>query len=132
MTAPTVRIGDIAQQIRGVTFDKSESRTTPSPGYLPVLRAGNIRDAGLSFDDLVYVPVGRIRDKQLLRRNDVVVAASSGSLDVVGKAARSLGDYARCLAVSASAAAAASSSLGHTIMYASRPAAMTASSSVTA
>src|SRR5207253_481292 len=60
---------------------------------LPVLRAGNITDEGLVFDDLIFVPAHRISEKQKIRRHDVVIAASSGSLDVVGKAAPALADY---------------------------------------
>jgi type I restriction enzyme S subunit len=58
-----------------------------------VLRAGNITDNGLVFGDLVYVPAERVASKQRIRRHDVVVAASSGSLDVVGKAAPALADF---------------------------------------
>lgn len=93
MTGPLVRVGDIAEQIRGVTFAKPESVTEPTAGYVPVLRAGNIQETGLDFGDLVYVPADRVRDKQRVRENDVVIAASSGSLDVVGKAARSLANF---------------------------------------
>lgn len=62
-------------------------------GYLPVLRSNNITDDGLKFDDLVYVREDRISPKQKLQQGDVVVAASSGSLDVVGKAADVRGEF---------------------------------------
>jgi type I restriction enzyme S subunit len=87
------RVSELAEQIRGVSYDKEDAAPAPRPGYLPVLRAGNITDDGLVFDDLVFVPEQRIAEKQKIRRNDVVIAASSGSLDVVGKAARALSDY---------------------------------------
>lgn len=87
------RVAELAEQIRGVTYAKEDAESTPRPGYLPVLRAGNIADDGLVFDDLVYVPAERIAATQKVRRNDVVIAASSGSLDVVGKAARALADF---------------------------------------
>src|SRR5262245_25776337 len=87
------RVADLAEQIRGVSYDKEDASSTPRAGYLPVLRAGNITDDGLLFDDLVFVPAGRIAEKQKIRRNDIVIATSSGSLDVVGKAARALQDY---------------------------------------
>jgi type I restriction enzyme, S subunit len=90
---PIARVADLAEQIRGVSYDKEDASSTPRAGYLPVLRAGNITDDGLVFDDLVFVPAERISDKQRIRRNDVVIAASSGSLDVVGKAARAPSDY---------------------------------------
>jgi len=58
-----------------------------------VLRAGNITEEGLAFGDLVFVPKERISNLQKIRQHDVVVAASSGSLDVVGKAAPALTDF---------------------------------------
>ena len=87
------RVCELAEQVRGVSYGKDDASPAPHPRYLPVLRAGNITEDGLSFDDLVYVPAERISEKQKIHRNDVVIAASSGSLDVVGKAARALDDY---------------------------------------
>ena len=55
---------------------------------MPILRAGNIGAGDIVMDDLVFVPAARVAEEQLLRSNDVLIAASSGSLNVVGKAAR--------------------------------------------
>jgi type I restriction enzyme S subunit len=93
MKTPLVRIGDLSEQVRGVSYGKQDASTEPLPGYLPVLRAGNITDDGLVFEDLVYVPAERISSKQKIRHHDVVIAASSGSLDVVGKAAPAPADF---------------------------------------
>lgn len=93
MREPVVKLGDLAEQIRGVTYKGDEALKVPAPGYLPVLRANNISDDGLLFDDLVYVPSSRVSDRQLIRRNDLVVATSSGSIDVVGKAAQAVADF---------------------------------------
>jgi len=87
------RVGDLAEQIRGVTYGKEDASKTPTPGYLPVLRAGNITDFGLVFDDLVYVPEAKVAARQKVRKGDIVIAASSGSLDVVGKAAPALAAF---------------------------------------
>lgn len=92
MSHRTVRIRELAEQVRGVTYTKSEAIDTRRPGYVPILRAGNITEHGLTLDDLVYVLNDRVKHKQLLRNNDVLIAASSGSIDVVGKAARVVGD----------------------------------------
>lgn len=91
--AVTHRIGDLCEQIRGVTYSKADAVLSPRAGFKPVLRANNITERGLTFEDLVYVPAGRIAAKQFVRQNDVVVAASSGSIDVVGKAARAPGNF---------------------------------------
>ncbi|MGE3495022.1 MAG: restriction endonuclease subunit S [Gemmatimonadales bacterium] len=85
---PTSRVGGVAKQIRGVTYSKGEASKEPRTGYLPILRAGNISDGDIVMDDLVFVPAERVAERQRLRSNDVLIAASSGSLDVVGKAAR--------------------------------------------
>jgi type I restriction enzyme S subunit len=93
VTATRVKVRELAEQVRGVSYGKDDASNTPLPGYLPVLRAGNITDDGLVFEDLVYVPAERISERQRIRRHDVIIAASSGSLDVVGKATPALDDY---------------------------------------
>lgn len=92
MTYPLARVGDLAEQVRGVTYAKGDASTVAKSGFLPVLRAGNITEDGLLMDDLVFVPEVRISEVQRVRRNDVLVATSSGSIDVVGKAAPALTD----------------------------------------
>lgn len=87
MNWPKVRVGDVAEQIRGVSYDKGEASAEPKPGLIPLLRANNITEDGLSFADLVYVPEQRVNERQKLRQNDIVITASSGSRDVVGRAA---------------------------------------------
>lgn len=87
------RVSDVAEQIRGVTYDKTLASNEPSEGRFPILRAGNIRGEGLDFRDLVYLPKSSISPKQLIKKGDVVIATSSGSLDVVGKAAQAENDF---------------------------------------
>ena len=85
----TVPVAEIAKQVRGVSYDKSQVSSSPSQGLIPILRAGNIQDGSLSLNhDLVFVPESCVSSQQLLRPGDIVIAASSGSLDVVGKAAQ--------------------------------------------
>jgi type I restriction enzyme S subunit len=93
VTAVLARVSELAEQVRGVSYGKGDARDAPEEGYLPVLRAGNISDTGIVFDDFVYVPEALVSKKQLLRAGDVLIAASSGSLDVVGKAAPVLADF---------------------------------------
>ena len=81
-------VRDISEQVRGVTYAKSEASAVPRNGYSPMLRANNIGEHGLLLDDLIFVPNTKISPKQRIVPNDVVVAASSGSISVVGKAAQ--------------------------------------------
>ncbi|HEX6509602.1 MAG TPA: restriction endonuclease subunit S [Chloroflexota bacterium] len=93
MSVPIVRVGDIAEQIRGVTYAKGDAVDAPTPGHIPLLRAGNISDNGLDFNGLIFVSARRVSPKQLIRSGDVVIAASSGSLDIVGKAGQAASDF---------------------------------------
>ncbi len=93
MATPLHSIGEIAEQIRGVTYRKQDASATKRDGYLPILRAGNITDFGLTYEDLVYVPSSKISPRQMVKENDILIAASSGSIEVVGKAARALQDF---------------------------------------
>lgn len=83
----TAKLGEILEVIRGVSYQKGDAKDAPHDGFLPVLRANNIQDGILVFDDLVYVPENCVSNVQRLRIGDIVIAASSGSRSVVGKAA---------------------------------------------
>ncbi len=80
------KIGEIASVLRGVTYKKENSSLEARNGLVPILRATNIA-GGLEFEDLVFVPRTNVSEEQLLRVGDIVLAASSGSRAVVGKAA---------------------------------------------
>lgn len=83
-----VPVSSVAGQVRGVSYAKGDAIDSPRPGYVMLLRANNITESGLRTDDVVYVPASRVAKKQRLLPGDIVIAASSGSLDVVGKAAQ--------------------------------------------
>ena len=82
-----VRLGKLGRLVRGVSYKKQDVTNDAILGYLPVLRATNIQDRQLILDEeLVYVKAEKVSDSQLLRRGDVIIAMSSGSKSVVGKA----------------------------------------------
>jgi len=85
-------LSQLAVLIRGVSYRKDQATKSPEPGYVPVLRANNI-GRGLNFDDLVYVPRANVAAEQLIKRNDVLIAMSSGSKNLVGKAAQAESDF---------------------------------------
>ena len=82
-----VILGDIIEQIRGLTYSKKDVVSKSIEGYNPVLRAGNIQLGQIIEDNYVYVPNNLIKEKQFLKEGDMLIAASSGSLSIVGKAA---------------------------------------------
>src|SRR5262249_25859042 len=79
-------LGDLLTVLRGVSYDKADARGAPAEGLVPLVRATNIQQT-LSLDELVYVPSRYVSPEQMLQLGDIVVAASSGSRAVVGKAA---------------------------------------------
>ena len=82
-----VQLQELAQVIRGVSFDKEEALDEGRDGYLPILRAGNIDTDLLIDDDLVWVPDRRVAAEQRMRAGDIAICMSSGSQSVVGKTA---------------------------------------------
>lgn len=87
-----VRLGDYIFQIRGVSYTPKDVSDTPTGRHVAILRAHNIQEEGLLFDDLVYVNKSKIKDFQYLKKGDIVICASSGSKNLVGKAAQTQHD----------------------------------------
>ena len=86
-------ISDIAVLVRGVTYKRDESYDSFVPDFVPVLRAMNIVNGNLIYEGLVYIPSKRVKEDQKIRKNDVVIAASTGSKKVIGKAAIAKADW---------------------------------------
>ena len=83
-----VRLGDVCEQVRGVSYKPTDASLEPKEGYVPLLRANNIFEGVINHDDLVFVRQDRILASQYLRQGDVLVCTSSGSVKLVGKAAQ--------------------------------------------
>jgi len=80
-------VSSVANLVRGVSYRKEESSKEPKGGYIPILRANNI-DGELNFSKLVYVPRKRVSDEQIIKAFDILIAMSSGSKELVGKASQ--------------------------------------------
>jgi type I restriction enzyme S subunit len=83
----TKRLDEVAKVIRGVTYSSGQVLTPNSPNALMLLRATNIQDGKLDTHDPVYIPKNLVKPSQLLQQHDIVIASSSGSIQVVGKSA---------------------------------------------
>ena len=89
-----VRVDQISEIIRGVSYKKEVSSDTLLENHLPILRATNIQEDKLILDsDLVFIPEKIIKPDQLLKVGDIVVCISSGSKNLVGKAAQLNNDW---------------------------------------
>ena len=99
-----VKLDECIEQIRGVSYKPEDATDAPTEGFYPILRANNIKDNSLFFDDFVYVREKKIKKEQMIQKGDIIVCASSGSKDLVGKAAQanenlnmSFGAFCKCV-----------------------------------
>lgn len=83
-----IKISDVAEQIRGVSYKPEDVVDGSREGAIGILRANNISDGVINFNDLVFVKRDRVSQKQILRKGDILICASSGSKHLVGKAAQ--------------------------------------------
>ena len=79
--------------MRGVSYGKSDVTTKPFENYIPVLRSNNIKKSKIDLSELVYVKPSKVKDKQFLRKGDILITASTGSIKVIGKNAYCENDY---------------------------------------
>ena len=82
------KVGIYSDQIRGVSYKEKDLHDTLNDQSVILLRANNIFENELNFDNVVFVDKSRVSQKQYLRKGDIVVCASSGSKNLVGKAAQ--------------------------------------------
>lgn len=85
-----VRGVELFEVVRGVTYGKEDVSDGPLKGYLPLLRSHNIQEIGLNTEDLVFVKKDKISPEQMLKKGDILIAMSSGSKKLVGKAAQAM------------------------------------------
>lgn len=84
---------EFGELIRGITYNKNQASDIPKDNYLPILRANNINNNRLNFNEIKYVDSSLIGDIQKIIPNDIVIAMSSGSKHLVGKSAQSKVHY---------------------------------------
>ena len=81
-------MSQLAVQIRGVSYKPDDLHKGLDENSIALLRANNINDGEINFNDLVYVDRSKVSNNQLLRQGDILICASSGSKNLVGKAAQ--------------------------------------------
>ena len=82
------KIGEVADIVRGVTYSKGDTLSASDNDAVPLLRATNLEVDSIDFEDMVYVPMRVVKAQQYLQLDDIFLAASSGSISVVGKSAQ--------------------------------------------
>ena len=86
-----VPLKDCAEILRGVSYKPADVLDSLENGVV-ILRANNICDGMLNFDDTVVVRVERVSEKQRVRKGDIVICAANGSVKLVGKAGLAYND----------------------------------------
>jgi type I restriction enzyme S subunit len=82
---------EISKIIRGVSYGKTDASQFEFENSCLILRGGNIQDGNIvNGKDNVYVPLNLINDEQFIQEYDVVIVGSTGSKNLIGKAATAL------------------------------------------
>uniref|UniRef100_UPI0035709FD5 restriction endonuclease subunit S n=1 Tax=Helicobacter cinaedi TaxID=213 RepID=UPI0035709FD5 len=83
----TIKLGQVCEIIRGITYDKTEQTTEKTQNI--VLTADNITlNNTFELSKMIYLKQDFIGDKnKILRKNDIFMCFSSGSLKHIGKVA---------------------------------------------
>ena len=81
------KVKTLVRQIRGVSYKPEDLHNELDDNSVVLLRANNIDEGKINFDDVVYVDKSKVSDEQYLKYRDILICASSGSKNLVGKAA---------------------------------------------
>ena len=84
---PRTRLGDFIEQVRGVSYKPNDLLLSLEDTHITLLRANNISNNEINFDEVQYVSRAKVSPQQIIREDDILMCASSGSLEHVGKAA---------------------------------------------
>lgn len=79
------KLGNRIKQIRGISYKPNQISDSPKEEYMPVLKANNITPDGLDDRNLIFISNNNVKEEQIIKRGDILLAASSGSKNIVGK-----------------------------------------------
>lgn len=89
-----VRLGSFIDLLRGVSYKKHDVHSEKMENDCLILRGGNIIEGGLDLNaENVYVDKSLVSELQLIRKNDVIIVSSTGSVKVIGRAGVAFCDY---------------------------------------
>ena len=88
------KIGSISSLHRGVSYKKTDAHTERRENSCLVMRGGNICEGSIDTEaDNIYVDISLVAENQIVRKNDIIIVASTGSTKVIGRAGISKMDY---------------------------------------
>ena len=82
---PMVRLGDVADLIRGITFRKSDQLEQATEDSLLVATTKAAQESGIDYDALYHIPRSLLKDEwKLLRQGDILISTAN-SLRLLGR-----------------------------------------------
>lgn len=88
------KMGDLVDIISGTSYQKTDIVITGNG--IRVLRGGNIQNGGILLrDDDVFINSSLTNESNTIHKGDIAIVASTGSSELIGKAAIATRDYPR-------------------------------------
>ena len=84
---PRVKLGEYIDQIRGVSYKPNDLSPELDSEHVTLFRANNISQSKIVFDDVQFVSKSKVSSAQIIKKGDILMCASSGSIEHVGKVA---------------------------------------------
>ncbi|EAL7759637.1 restriction endonuclease subunit S [Campylobacter coli] len=76
----------------GLVYTPDDIIENPDEGY-PVLRANNIQNGKIDYQDLIYIKSKQIGKKQIISSGDLLMCVRNGSENLLGKTAKIQDEY---------------------------------------
>lgn len=88
------RLGDFINIFRGVSYKKNDAHNEKQENDCLIIRGGNIDEGCINLNsDNVFVNKSLVSENQIIKKNDVIIVTSTGSIKVIGRAGVSASDY---------------------------------------
>lgn len=88
------RLGDFINFFRGVSYKKNDAHNEKQENDCLIIRGGNIDEGCINLNsDNVFVNKSLVSENQIIKKNDVIIVTSTGSIKVIGRAGVSASDY---------------------------------------
>lgn len=87
-----VKLGDVADLIRGISFPKNAQKNMGDPNSLKVVTTRAAKVDGIDFDKIIYVDESYAKDNKVVKKNDILISLAN-SLDLVGRVTYVDDDY---------------------------------------
>ena len=88
------KVGALSSLHRGVSYKKNDAHTDKQENDCLVMRGGNIGEGYIDIHaDNIYIDLRLVNEDQLVKQNDIIIVASTGSTKVIGRAGISFADY---------------------------------------